>query len=477
VSKVARGGIHFIIVQVIGLLAGVLLQRVLALYLSPEGYGAYGLVVSFTVVVSTVLTAGVPQAASRFLATSEGKTHQLRTRFLGLQERLTIVVFIAYLVVSPFVAALLLPAGQEAVIIIAVLYIPVESINILYFNFLNGLKEYHKQGNARLVYFTAKALIAIFLVILGFQLFGAMAGFVMGSAFSLLVEYYYWKKASGHLEDNGSEYSGSFFSDVMLFSVPLIVYSTLNLILSSIDVFIIKALLGYYESGIYYAAKNIAQLPFQVLVAAAVVLFPAMSSVHENKVSGEFMHYGRMTLRYLFLLIMPCILFMVQFSQELILLIYNTDYLLGNESLQLLSIAYLVGVGTSFVMTLLISTGHTGDIIVSIVVSIIAHFLGCIFLIPILGIAGAGISWVIASTIMFVIMAGVLTRREGRIIPGLSLAKAIIGLGLAIVVNQFFTSMNLYLSFLLSIVVYFAIVILLKALTIQDIRYILRSIL
>jgi O-antigen/teichoic acid export membrane protein len=170
-------------------------------------------------------------------------------------------------------------------------------------------------------------------------------------------------------------------------------------------------------------------------------------------------------------------LFMVQFSQELILLIYNTDYLLGNESLQLLSIAYLVGVGTSFVMTLLISTGHTGDIIVSIVVSIIAHFLGCIFLIPILGIAGAGISWVIASTIMFVIMAGVLTRREGRIIPGLSLAKAIIGLGLAIVVNQFFTSMNLYLSFLLSIVVYFAIVILLKALTIQDIRYILRSIL
>lgn len=476
-SKVARGGIHFIIIQVVGLLTGVLLQRVLALILSPTGYGAYGLVVSFTVIVSTVVTAGIPSAASRYLATNPGKEMELKSRFLGIQGRLTIIVFVAYLIAAPFVVSFLLPVGQELVIIIAACYIPIEAINILYFNFLNGLKEYHKQGNARLVYFTTKAFFAISLVILGYQLFGAMIGFVLGSGFSLAIEYFYWTRATGEVLKEDVEIEEDFLSKVMLFSVPLIIYSTLNLVLTNIDVFIINAFMGHYDSGIFFAAKNIAQLPYQVLIAAAAAIFPAMATVHESQNREDFQLYAKMTLRYLFLVILPCIMFMVAFSQDLILLIYDVEYLQGNLTLQFLSVAYMLGVGTSFTMTLLISTGHTKDIVGAIVIAIVSHFIGCFLLIPIIGILGAGISWVFASLVLFACISGILTKREGRIIPGFALGKGIIGLGIAVAGYLLLYAFNMYISFIIAMGIYLAFIVISKALTLDDIKFLLKSVL
>ncbi|MFX1368706.1 MAG: oligosaccharide flippase family protein [Promethearchaeota archaeon] len=475
-SKVLRGGMYFIIVQGVGLLAGIITSRVLALYLLPEGYGAYGLIVSFTIIVSTVLTAGIPVAASRFIAVNPDRILWIRERISSMQGRFTVVVLLSYLMASPFVAAWLLPSDEAGAVLIAAAMIPVEAFNILYLNLLNGLKEYHKQGNARLVYFSAKAFFSVALVLLGYRLGGAITGFVMGSFFSLLVEHFYWRRSIIGLNEQSSEGLDDFGNKVLSFAAPLVVYSTLNMVLMSIDVFFVKELLDFYFSGIYFAAKNIAQLPWQVLIAAAAAVFPAMSEIHEKRESGEFQFYSTLTMRYIFLTIMPSILFMTVFADNLILLIYDTGYLLGGPTLKLLSIAFLCSVASSFTMTLLISTGNTLDIVVVVLSSIAVQTVGCVLLIPIYSIAGAGYSWIISALVTFILLSAILTRKEGKIIPWMHLAKCILSISIAYLAYMFTTGLNIYLAFGVAIGMYGLLVLLTRAASIEDAKYLLRSI-
>ena len=474
-SKVVRGGLYFIIIQGVGLLAGVITSRVLALYLLPEGYGAYGLIVSFTIIVSTVLTAGIPVAASRFIAVNPSKIMWIREKISSMHGRLTAIILVLYLAASPFVAAWLLPSEEAGVILVAAAMIPVEAFNILYLNLLNGLKEYHKQGNARLVYFSAKAFFSVGLVLLGYGLGGAVTGFVMGSFFSLLVEYYYWRKSIVGLDEQSLDGLEGFREKVLQFAAPLVIYSTLNMVLMSIDVFFVKELLDFYFSGIYYAAKNIAQLPWQVLIAAAAAVFPAMSTIHEKKESGEFQFYSSLTMRYIFLAIMPSILFMTVFADQLILLIYDTSYLPGGLTLQLLSIAFMCSVASSFTMTLLISTGYTLDIVAVVLCSIAVQTGGCLLLIPIYSIAGAGYSWIVSSLVSFLLLSATLTRKEGRIIPWMHLAKCILSIVIAYLAYLFLMNLNVYLAFGVAIGVYGVLAFLTKAASVEDVQYLIKS--
>ena len=475
-SKTAQGGFYFIIVQIVGLGAGILTQRVLGTILTPVGYGAFGLIVSFTVIVSTVLTAGVPRAAARFVAVSPNKCKWIHNRILSMQGRMTALLFLVYLGFSPMIAQILLPEGELAVVLIAALMIPVESTNILYLNLLNGLKEYHKQGNSRIVYFVAKSISSISLVLAGYQLFGAVAGFVMGSGFSLLVEYVYWKGASGTARNQDSTPIEGFTSAVIGFSTPLIIYSTLNLILMSIDMFAINAFMGHYDSGIYYAAKNISLLPNQLLIGATAALFPTMSAIHERKDSENFRFYANLTMKYLFLALIPSIIFMVAFSENIILLIYGVDYISGVLTQQLLSFAFIVLVGTAFLTTLMVSTGHTRDIVLAIVVSLCAHLLGCFILIPVYGIVGAALSWILASLLGFTIMSGLLTRREGKVIPWRILGKCVVAMAPSVLAYLMLANLNIFVAFTSSILVYASLVFLMKAVSWKDIQYVVQSV-
>jgi O-antigen/teichoic acid export membrane protein len=235
--------------------------------------------------------------------------------------------------------------------------------------------------------------------------------------------------------------------------------------------------LGYYDSGVYYAAKNIGQIPYQALIAAAGAIFPTMSSIHDRGEDGEFGFYASLTMRYLFFMIVPAALFMVVFSDKLLLLIYSAEYLAGDIALKLLSIAFLVSVCSSFLNTLLMSTGQTKAIVGAINISVVAHLAGCYLFVPAQGIIGAGISWIIASVILFSALAGVLLYRKGAIIPWRVLAKCLLAILPGVFIFIFAGNFSEYVMFAASAIIYLLLVHVMKAVKFQELLDIAKAVL
>ncbi len=67
-GALARGTLYFILVQIVFLASGYVIHAGLGRMLGPELYGTFGVVISLVTMFNFILTTGLPQAASRYIA-------------------------------------------------------------------------------------------------------------------------------------------------------------------------------------------------------------------------------------------------------------------------------------------------------------------------------------------------------------------------------------------------------------------------
>ena len=321
-GALARGTLYFMFVQIVAMASGYIIHAVLGRLLGPSAYGVFGVVISLMTLVNVLFINGIPQAGSMFISVANDSIGLIKKVTVNLQIVLSLAVFTLYFLLSPVIADLLGDASLSGYLRASAFFFPAYALNSLYGGFLNGLRMYGRQ--AKVIFFSsiAKVVGAVGLVLLDFAIYGAIAGYLIGSLVGLGIGWYY-------LRDTGNEYNpGNFtYKKIIDISLPLILFSFALMFLMSIDLFLVKRIIGEdVQAGYYTAASTLSKMPYLILTGLGASLFPAISRSIAMKDTALTGKYIRESMKYLMFLLLPIIFIISATSSSLIKLFYSSKY-------------------------------------------------------------------------------------------------------------------------------------------------------
>ncbi len=414
-----KGSLYFFLARVIFFVTGYLLYFILGRFLlTPEQFGAFGVILGLIGLTDVVLIHGIVRAVSRFVSARNDLAETIEYKALKLQLAFSTLIFLAYFFAAPFLAIAFNDPGM-------VLFIQVSAVSILLHpafsvvrGYLNGLRRFKLETSLASFSRIMRLVMPVAFVLLGFSLLGAFIGLAVGMAVSLLVAIAFTgipKNLAG--QDFPSK-------ALAFFAVPVIGFSFVQSFLMQVDLFFVKALLPAAElAGHYTAAATLGRLPNEVIATVTLVLFPVMSAAAFKKRLKKAAFYVSQSIRYSAIFAVPSAIALSLTAEQAISLFYGKKYALGAGPLGILSIAYLFF--TFFVLstTLIIASGKPKKALAIGVIAFAVDVLLNFLLVPSMGMDGAAT----ASAVAFglgALMAGLSVSLEYKTFPFKAIAKS-----------------------------------------------------
>ncbi|MCO8246708.1 MULTISPECIES: flippase [unclassified Haladaptatus] len=181
--------------------------------------------------------------------------------------------------------------------------------------------------------------------------------------------------------------------ELLVFSAPIMITATMNMILSNIDIF----MLGVFSSGtgdigIYNSVYPIAAMLAVVLTSFGFIFMPIISKLHSN---GDFTEMRRMyqvVSKWVFLATVPLFLVLVLYPDVVIRNTFGAEYSPGALTLALLSIGFLAHAVAGPAGNALTSIGKTKLIMVDNITVAMVNVALNLVLIPKYSYFGAAIA-------------------------------------------------------------------------------------
>jgi len=327
-TSVAKGTMYLMVSQLVFMLSGYVIHFGLGRYLGPEAYGIFGVVIYLMTTVNLILTSGFPSAASKYIAEKNNVGSIMRVS-KKINIILSILVFIVYLSLSKNIALIFNDISLLPYIRMTALGIPFYTFYTLYGGFLNGFRLFDKQAIIQVISSVSKVFFAFFLVLFGFEIYGAVGAYIIAAFIGFIIAYHYTPKI---------KMNGDFPARKLInFAIPITLYSVGLTLLMNIDLFSIKALLGSsIETGFYTSATTIARVPFFLLSALAATLFPSISFSTSKNDKALTSRYITTSLRYMLILLVPILFIASSTSDSLVSLLYSSSYIEAGLPLSIL---------------------------------------------------------------------------------------------------------------------------------------------
>lgn len=388
------GAISLVAAQAVVLGLGYVTHLWIGRALGPAPYGVFGVVLSIQTIAGMVLTFGVPMGVSRFVAQDETHANSILHAALRLQATVALAVSLITALTAPVLARVLGDVALTNFIRFVALIILLQAFYQVYIQFLSGMHRFNKQATLTSLYAVTKLIGAISLIyIIG--VYGAFAGFAVGGVIAAIIGWY-WTK------DMGGKAKLRLPLKAFLSFTGTYVFILIGLqILISLDLFMVKALLGDDTlAGYYNASVTLARIPYLLLHGLAFILLPSVSALTKPGASHDrAATFIRDTLRYLIALIVPAVTLAAATSKNLVILFYSSQYLPAAAPLTVL----MIGLG-SLAFFLLLSnivagTGRANvGLFLTIIILGISGILGWL-LIPRFGLIGAAWQTTIAGVV------------------------------------------------------------------------------
>lgn len=180
------------------------------------------------------------------------------------------------------------------------------------------------------------------------------------------------------------------------FTAPRGVARLFQVGLQRADIAIVAALAGPTAGALYTAATRflvVGQVATQALQQVSEPHLARLIALHEQTSVRSIYH--QLTL-WSVALTWPLYLVVAVFAEPLITLIFGSEYAAGSLSLTILALTMLFATAMGPVDVLLLMAGRSGLSLVNTGLALAIDVLGCLLLIPILGIEGAAIAWAAA---------------------------------------------------------------------------------
>ncbi|TFG42371.1 MAG: hypothetical protein E4H43_03245, partial [Bacteroidia bacterium] len=177
-QNVTQGTIYLMFAQVAFVASGYAIHIGLARLLGPSAYGIYAVIISLMTMVNLILTTGIPQAVSKYVAHEDGSAKEIRNTALKMQLVFSLVIFSVYFLLAEQIALLLNDASLTPYLRASSFIVPGYAVYSILVGNLNGLREYKKQAITAVSYSIFKATFILAMVVVGYAVMGAVVGFV-----------------------------------------------------------------------------------------------------------------------------------------------------------------------------------------------------------------------------------------------------------------------------------------------------------
>ena len=323
---------------------------------------------------------------------------------------------------------------------------------------------------------TNKLLLSVFgilALVFGCGIVGMIDWMIFSGFISLMLGYFVLRKLVSNfilLVD------WHLLKKIFLNSMPMALTIVFTMIYFRIDV-VMLSLFKVNNSHIGFYSASVKLIEVLNIVPAIIVggLFPIMSSYSE-KFKSEFESLFKRTYQLLLVLIIPIVIITTLFSSEIINIIYGSSY---TSSVTVLSILIWTSlfIFPNFLMTniVIITNNQKLNIVYSLTCLALNVILN-LFLIPSYGIIGAGIATVATDLTLFILTSTFAVKYFHNIdhlknwikplMSGIIMGIVLIALG----------GLHILAKVLISIVVYLAIIIATKTLSLQELAKLKRVI-
>jgi stage V sporulation protein B len=470
IKKTAMGNVYMLWAKIIALACGFVIHIFLARSLGPETYGLYGFIMSVLLWVEFGVMNGIPSTYRKVLSEDESMFDSVIYSMKRVFLPYCLVVLVAYSFASPLISQAFNDSRLLMLLLIAGIDIPFYGMFFANNSILNGHRAFYRQSISISFYALFKTIFVIFLIFLGFGLKGALIGNILASFFGLLVAFSFVKRLKyKRIERKIFDLNPR----IVTFGLPYLLYILTTMLLIHIDIWFVKGLLNHDAmTGYYSASYNLSRPLYFLMAGILLVTFPAFSKANSENNTLLLQKYIKQSMRFTFVILFPIAVIIASTSDELITLLFTSEYLPASNSLKILIFGILIfSIFFLFLNLIAAENKPLYSFIISLGLLPIAIVLNYFF-INSYGIVGAAFAITIASSIGVIITGIYVRQRFGVIGDFNTLMRVIVATGCLSIISKYIAASGYYLIleyFVLSLI-YFSLLLVLGEIKGGDIK-------
>jgi stage V sporulation protein B len=346
----ARGIFYYFLSTLTFILCGYAIHIGLGRILGPAQYGIFGVVVSLSTISYVFFNNGIQSAISKYISEKGASAYPIFRTAIKSQLVFGISITLIWIVLADVIAGWLNDLSLAIFIRFSALAVLPLALYEVHLGFLNGTKAFGRHAFAVIVYSLSK-LVGVFLfVYLGFQVKGAIAGYIAGAVCALVVT---------RILSRFQLVQGSFgYRKLIWFAMPVMMSGVATSLLMNIDLLFVKSILKDNDlAGFYTSASNIARPIWFLSTAVGATLLPWISQASSAKDKTMTKEYINKSLRYVLIILLPLTVIISASAQDLIQLLYSKRFVPASGALQILVFGFLCLSVFTILCTVITGTG------------------------------------------------------------------------------------------------------------------------
>ncbi len=473
-AQMGKGTLHQMIARGAFVLSGYAVN-ILMVYLlgNPVLYGVFGTMTNITNIARVLLSTGLPQATSKFIADNDERlSYPILRTSMKLQWILGAAIVAVYVAGTPVWTRVLSDPSMTPYFWVTAPLIPLMGAFQVLQGYFNGRRRFVAQAWMNILYSVGRVVFAVALAALlaaGLRVYGALGGYSIALVVAIVVSWMYVRPKSG-AENTESR-------RLMAFALPLMVLAVGQAVLVNLDLLMLKS---YFPSadivGYYSGATNLGRSPYFLFTAFSMTMLPVVAAALAK---GEERRAGELVARNLtFLLVglLPVVAIIAAVPGPLLDFVYPAAYTVADKALVWQTVAQCL-LAIVAALTAAITAKGRPYVAMGVWLVCIPVQLGAgMWLVPRYGMAGAAIASLIACVVGTVAGGTVTLRLFGALIEPVRVLKAA---AVAVVVYVLMTLPPSYPMWLLpfacfaALGVYGGLMLAVRGITVDEVRSLL----
>ena len=442
----------------------------MARYLGVNNYGIFGFATSLTGILMIITDMGLNNHVVRHIATN----YESAPKYLGNAMPLKSIFGLGTIIIT--LVILIVMKSNEIVVIVTLLF-TLEVIIKSFIGLIDGsfqaFEEGKYQGIGNLILHILLLIFILIAIFTDLGILGIAISYIIANLIAFAFEYYILTK---NIVKPKFEIDVEFYKKITIIALPFAVTGLLYTIYYSIDIVMLTNIVGDYATGIYNAAYKLISVLTLFYSVYLAVIFPVMSKFFKNDESMLLISFEK-SVKYLMLITIPLAMATMIYSTDLIQFIYGYDYDAASSVLSILiwtvCLLFINGAANTVLNASYREVTLTKIYAIAAIFNIILNF----FMIPQFSYNGAAITTVLSDILILIMQSYVIYKLGHRPNKKLysDLVKIIIGSGI-LGILLYFLKLNMWVALPVGIIIYFAIIYLLKVFDNDD-KYIIKEIL
>ncbi|MEM1785301.1 MAG: oligosaccharide flippase family protein, partial [Candidatus Bathyarchaeia archaeon] len=290
-EEAAGGAFHLFwggsLATVLSAVCAILVAR----FLGPEQYGVYSLALIVSGFLMLFTDYGVSQALTRFIALYKSRNEPhciapLVKTGLAFNVATGLIMFaIGFILTEPLTSLLISRPEMAPIVRITLILVMVYPLSTAIGYALLGFGDMKGYAMIDVVRQAFRALLSPLLVILGYSVAGAIAGYVIafsiGFATGLILLYRHYRRLKNAIMKSGQKPLETLYP-MIAYGAPLYLSNTLNSFITTLRGIILAYFTTNFLIGNFNTAMNFSMLVTLLSSPVATALFPAFSKLGNN---------------------------------------------------------------------------------------------------------------------------------------------------------------------------------------------------